>query len=168
MKNLLFSILLASATMSGFAQNTKTIKGNITDQNGEPLIGATVKVGKVGTVTDLEGNYTINVPQNATQVEVSYIGMKSAKIRIKGNKANGSLKDDTNMMDELVVIGYGSVKKGDITNAVAKVNGDQLKDRPVSNIASALQGELAGVEVRTTSGAPGSGVQISEIGRAHV
>ena len=168
MKNLLFSILLASATMSGFAQNTKTIKGNITDQDGEPLIGATVKVGKVGTVTDLEGNYTINVPQNATQVEVSYIGMKSAKIRIKGNKANGSLKDDTNMMDELVVIGYGSVKKGDITNAVAKVKGDQLKDRPVSNIASALQGELAGVEVRTTSGAPGSGVQISVRGATSI
>ena len=72
------------------------------------------------------------------------------------------------MMDEVVVIGYGSVKKGDVTNAVAKVKGDQLKDRPVSNVASALQGELAGVEIRTTSGAPGSGVQINVRGATSI
>ena len=72
------------------------------------------------------------------------------------------------MMDEVVVIGYGSVKKGDVTNAVAKVKGDQLKDRPVSNVASDLQGELAGVEIRTTSGAPGSGVQINVRGATSI
>ena len=154
--------------MSCLAQNTKTVKGTITDQNGEPLIGATVKAGKTGTVTDMDGNYTLTVPANVSQLDVSYIGMKNAKVKIKNGKADIALQDDSKMIDELVVIGYGSVKKGDVTNAVAKIKGDQLKDRPVSNVASALQGELAGVEVRTTSGAPGSGVQINVRGATSI
>ena len=168
MKHILFTLLLASASISGMAQNTKTIHGTITDGNGEPVIGATVKVGKLGTVTDMDGNYTLSVPNSTHQVEVSYIGMKTKKVSIKGNKASTTLQEDSKMMDEVVVIGYGSVKKGDVTNAVAKVKGDQLKDRPVSNVASALQGELAGVEIRTTSGAPGSGVQINVRGATSI
>ena len=168
MKHILFTLLLASASISGMAQNTKTIQGTITDGNGEPVIGATIKVGKLGTITDINGNYTLSVPNSTHQVEVSYIGMKTQKVSIKGNKASTTLQEDSKMMDEVVVIGYGSVKKGDVTNAVAKVKGDQLKDRPVSNIASALQGELAGVEIRTTSGAPGSGVQINVRGATSI
>ncbi len=168
MKHIVFTLLLASASISGMAQNTKTIHGTITDGNGEPVIGATIKVGKLGTVTDIDGNYTLSVPNSTHQVEVSYIGMKTQKVSIKGNKASTTLQEDSKMMDEVVVIGYGSVKKGDVTNAVAKVKGDQLKDRPVSNIASALQGELAGVEIRTTSGAPGSGVQINVRGATSI
>ena len=168
MKHILFTLLLASASISGMAQNTKTIHGTITDGNGEPVIGATIKVGKLGTVTDMDGNYTLSVPNSTHQVEVSYIGMKTKKVNIKGNKASTTLQEDSKMMDEVVVIGYGSVKKGDVTNAVAKVKGDQLKDRPVSNVASALQGELAGVEIRTTSGAPGSGIQINVRGATSI
>lgn len=168
MKHILFTLLLASASISGMAQNTKTIHGVITDGNGDPVIGATIKVGKQGTVTDMDGKYTLSVPNGTHQVEVSYIGMKTKKVSIKGNKASTTLQEDSKMMDEVVVIGYGSVKKGDVTNAVAKVKGDQLKDRPVSNIASALQGELAGVEIRTTSGAPGSGVQINVRGATSI
>ena len=168
MKHILFTLLLASASISGMAQNTKTIHGTITDGNGEPVIGATIKVGKLGTVTDMDGNYTLSVPNSTHQVEVSYIGMKTKKVNIRGNKASTTLQEDSKMMDEVVVIGYGSVKKGDVTNAVAKVKGDQLKDRPVSNVASALQGELAGVEIRTTSGAPGSGVQINVRGATSI
>lgn len=78
------------------------------------------------------------------------------------------MKEAGNIMDELVVVGYGSVKKGDITNAVAQIKGDELSDRPVSNIGSALQGELAGVEVRTTSGQPGGGVQINVRGATSI
>lgn len=168
MKHIVFTLLLASASISGMAQNTKTIQGTITDGNGEPVIGATIKVGKLGTITDINGNYTLSVPNSTHQVEVSYIGMKTQKVSIKGNKASTTLQEDSKMMDEVVVIGYGSVKKGDVTNAVAKVKGDQLKDRPVSNIASALQGELAGVEIRTTSGAPGSSVQINVRGATSI
>ena len=168
MKHILFTLLLASASISGMAQNTKTIHGVITDGNGDPVIGATIKVGKQGTVTDMDGKYTLSVPNGTHQVEVSYIGMKTRKGNIKGNQASATLQEDSKMMDEVVVIGYGSVKKGDVTNAVAKVKGDQLKDRPVSNVASALQGELAGVEIRTTSGAPGSGVQINVRGATSI
>lgn len=168
MKHILFTLLLASASISGMAQNTKTIHGVITDGNGDPVIGATIKVGKQGTVTDMDGKYTLSVPNGTHQVEVSYIGMKTRKVNIKGNQASATLQEDAKMMDEVVVIGYGSVKKGDVTNAVAKVKGDQLKDRPVSNVASALQGELAGVEIRTTSGAPGSGVQINVRGATSI
>ena len=168
MKHILFTLLLASASISGMAQNTKTIHGVITDGNGDPVIGATIKVGKQGTVTDMDGKYTLSVPNGTHQVEVSYIGMKTRKVNIKGNQASATLQEDSKLMDEVVVIGYGSVKKGDVTNAVAKVKGDQLKDRPVSNIASALQGELAGVEIRTTSGAPGSGVQINVRGATSI
>lgn len=168
MKHILFTLLLASASISGMAQNTKTIHGVITDGNGDPVIGATIKVGKQGTVTDMDGKYTLSVPNGTHQVEVSYIGMKTRKVNIKGDQASATLQEDSKMMDEVVVIGYGSVKKGDVTNAVAKVKGDQLKDRPVSNVASALQGELAGVEIRTTSGAPGSGVQINVRGATSI
>ncbi len=161
MKNILLSLALASATISAAAQGTHTIQGTVTDENGEPLIGAAVKVGKTGVITDIDGKYSIQVPASTATVEYSYVGMKTEVRKVKSDKMDVVLKSDAKVMDELVVIGYGSVKKGDITNAVAKVKGDQLKDRPVSNVASALQGELAGVEVRTTSGAPGSGVQIN-------
>ncbi len=168
MKNILLSLALASATISAAAQGTHTIQGTVTDENGEPLIGAAVKVGKTGVITDIDGKYSIQVPASTATVEYSYVGMKTEVRKVKSDKMDVVLKSDAKVMDELVVIGYGSVKKGDITNAVAKVKGDQLKDRPVSNVASALQGELAGVEVRTTSGAPGSGVQINVRGATSI
>ena len=168
MKNILFSLMLAGATLNAAAQGTHTIQGTVTDENGEPLIGATVKVGKTGVVTDIDGKYSIQVPNSAATVEYSYVGMKTEVRKVKSDKMDVVLKNDAKLMDELVVIGYGAVKKGDITNAVAKVKGDELKDRPVSNVASALQGELAGVEVRTTSGAPGSGIQINVRGATSI
>ena len=166
--SLIISIIMASASLNGLAQNTKTIQGTVSDQNGEPLIGVTVKAGTTGVITDIDGKYTIEVPSNTAVLEYSYIGMKTEKLKVKPGKMDVVLKDDAKVMDEVVVIGYGSVKKGDVTNAVAKVKGDLLKDRPVSNVASALQGELAGVEVRTTSGAPGSGVQINVRGATSI
>lgn len=168
MKQILFTLILASASLNGLAQNTKTIQGTVSDQNGEPLIGVTIKAGTTGVITDIDGKYTIEVPSNTAVLEYSYIGMKTEKLKVKPGKMDVVLKDDAKVMDEVVVIGYGSVKKGDVTNAVAKVKGDLLKDRPVSNVASALQGELAGVEVRTTSGAPGSGVQINVRGATSI
>lgn len=168
MKHIFMTLLLSAVCMAGYSQNTKTVKGTITDENGEPLIGATISTGKSGTVTDIDGNYSIEVPANQKTLDISYIGMKSQTVTIKGNKLDVALRDDAKMLDEVVAIGYGSVKRGDVTNAVAKVKGDALEDRPVGNIASALQGELAGVEVRTTSGAPGGGVQINVRGATSI
>ena len=162
------ALMLMMAVMTQ-AQNA-TVKGTVLDENGEPLIGATVKAvgAQGGTITDLDGNYTLNVPKSVNQVEVVYVGYRNQKVIIKNGRADARMSTDKNELNELVVIGYGSVKKGDITNAVAKVKAEELADRPVSNIASALQGELAGVDVQSTSGAPGSSVQIKVRGATSI
>lgn len=169
MKKLL-SIILMLMTMAIAQAQTTTVKGNVTDEHGEPLIGATVKaIGKTGgTVTDLDGNYSMNVDKSVKQVEVSYIGYRTQKVNIKNGTANVQMREDGNQLDELVVIGYGSVKKGDVTAAVAQVKGDELSDRPVANIASALQGELAGVDIQSTSGEPGGSVQVKVRGATSI
>ncbi len=151
------------------AQNV-TISGTVTDERGEPLIGATVKaVGKQGgTITDLDGNYKLTTAQGVSQVEVSYIGYRTQKVKIKNGKADVQMREDGNQLDDVVVIGYGSVKRGDVTAAVAKIKGDELADRPVANVASALQGELAGVEVQSISGEPGGSVQIKVRGATSI
>lgn len=163
-------MVLLAMTLSAMAQETRKITGTVTDEMGEPLIGATVKPagGQGGTITDLDGQFVITVAQDVKQLTVSYIGYTAKTVTIKGDKIDVVMKEDKNVLEELVVVGYGSVKKGDVTNAVAQIKGDDLADRPVSNIASALQGELAGVEVRTTSGAPGSGVQINVRGATSI
>lgn len=167
---LFFLFLLVATTLATLAQKTKQITGTVTDQQGEPLIGATVKaVGfQGGTVTDLDGNFKMSIPASAKELSVSYVGYNTMTVTLKGSVVNIVMKEDSNIMDELVVVGYGSVKKGDVTNAVAQIKGEELADRPVNNVASALQGELAGVEVRTTSGAPGSGVQINVRGATSI
>ena len=167
---LLTTFVLLAMAVAMTAQEMKKVTGTVLDTMGEPMIGATVKPygEQGGTVTDLDGKFQLNVPQGTKQLTITYIGYKTMTVNLKGNTVNVVMSEDTNMMEELVVVGYGSVKKGDVTNAVAQVKGDDLADRPVSNIASALQGELAGVEVRTTSGAPGSGVQISVRGATSI
>lgn len=161
-------VFLMTATIVQ-AQNV-TVKGTILDETGLPMIGATVRPagGTGGTVTDLDGNFELSVPKSVKEVEVSYIGYRTQKVVIKNGRADAQMREDGNTLDELVVIGYGSVKKGDVTNAVAQVKGDELADRPVPNIASALQGELAGVDIQSTSGAPGSSVQIKVRGATSI
>lgn len=148
----------------------QTVKGTVLDENGEPMIGATVKAvgSQGGTVTDMDGHYVLKVDQKVKQIEVAYIGYRNQKVQIKNGRADARMSSDINELNEFVVIGYGSVKKGNVTNAVAKVKAEDLADRPVSNIASALQGELAGVDVQSTSGAPGSSVQIKVRGATSI
>ena len=168
MRKILATLLFLFAVTVAFAQQKVT--GSVIDENGEPLIGATVKAkgSADGIVTDLNGHYTFNFGKDVKFLEVSYIGYKTQYVPIKNGKADVQLKPDAKMLDETVVIGYGSVKKGDVTNAVAKVKADELEDRPVGNIANALQGELAGVDIQSTSGAPGSSVQIKVRGATSI
>ena len=126
------------------------------DANGEPIIGASVKVkgSTGGTVTDIDGNFTLDVPAGA-ELEISSIGYLKQVVKAKANVAI-VLKDDSQTLDELVVVGYGVQKKENLTGAVASMNAEKLATRPVSSLSSALAGEMAGVTAVQTSGAPGS------------
>ena len=136
----------------------KPIKGNIKDENDEPLIGVSVKVkgANIGTVTDVDGNYQLNVPSNSVLI-VSYIGSETQEIPI-GSKSviDVVLLEDTHGLEEVVVIGYGAVKKKDLTGAVGVVSGENLAIKKTTNISSALQGSVAGLMVRRDSNAPGA------------
>lgn len=162
---LFLSLLLATVV---YAQQVVT--GSVLDESGEPLIGASVKAvdATAGTITDIDGLFSLNVPESVKQLDISYMGYKPQRVNIRNGKVDVRLVEDVNVLSEVVAIGYGSVKKGDITNAVAQIKGEELADRPVVNIASALQGELAGVEIRSTSGAPGSDVSIKVRGATSI
>ena len=133
-------------------QQGKTITGTIIDANGEPVIGATVVVqgdAARGTVTDIDGNYILsNVPENATLV-VSYVGMQTQTIPLSGRTSiNITLTEDTELLDEVVVVGYGTMKRENLTGAVTQVKMEEvLGDRPVNNAWVALQGAIPGLTI---------------------
>lgn len=136
-------------------QQKQTIKGSVKDTNGEPIIGASVKVkgSNGGSVTDIDGKFTLDAPIGA-ELEVSSIGYTKQIVRAKSNLSI-TLKDDSQTLDELVVVGYGVQKKENLTGTVATMNTEQLATRPVSSLSSALAGEMPGVTAVQTSGAPG-------------
>ena len=154
-KGILFTIMcLFSITI--FAQNI-TVRGNVSDGSGESLIGVTVQVEEtsVGTVTDADGNFILpNVPSNATLI-ISYVGMNSQNISVNGRTViNVILEDDTELLEEVVVVGYGTMRKSDVTGAMAVVSAEELSTKPVTNAFEALQGKVAGVDI-TSSQRPG-------------
>ena len=154
-KGILFTIMcLFSITI--FAQNI-TVRGNVSDGSGESLIGVTVQVEgtSVGTVTDADGNFILtNVPSNATLI-ISYVGMNSQNISVNGRAViNVILEDDTELLEEVVVVGYGTMRKSDVTGAMAVVSAEELSTKPVTNAFEALQGKVAGVDI-TSSQRPG-------------
>ena len=139
---------------------TRKVKGTVSDSNGEPLIGATVKVKgmTIGVVTDLDGNYTIDCPEGGT-LEVSYIGFGTKEVKVRQGVVTYdiAMAEDNNNLNEVVVIGYGTVKKKDLTGAVSAVKGEDLVAKHSTQLSNALQGSLSGVMVRRNNGAPGSG-----------
>ena len=145
---LLFAILASNIS-------AQTIKGTVTEENGEPIIGATVvETGtQNGTVTDLDGNFTLNVKGN--EITVSYVGMTEQKVNVAGKSSvTIVMKEESSTLNEVVVIGYGSVRKKDLTGAVSTVKGGDLTKVPVTNVAEALTGKLAGVQITTADGSP--------------
>ena len=149
------------------AQNIK-VHGQVVDQDGQPLIGATVrqKGAQTGTVTDFDGNFTLDVPQNATLL-VSYIGFKDREFAVRGRADLGQiqLESDSHMLEQVVVVGYGTQKKADLTGSVSIVNAEELKRVSNSNISTMLEGKVAGVQI-TSDGQPGAdpSVRIRGIG----
>lgn len=159
MKNaraLLLFLCVAVISLSVSAQNV-TVKGTVTDKTGETVIGASVvQKGNAGngSITDIDGKFTISVPSNAT-LTISYVGMKPQDISVKGRSViNVVLEDDAQALDEVVVIGYGTTKKKDLTGSVSSVGGETLAKIPVASAAEALTGRLAGVQITTTDGSP--------------
>lgn len=162
-KNLRFALVAATLTMSanGFAQTV--IKGNVTDNTGEPIIGASVieQGTNTGGVTDLDGNFTITLTGNSKKLKISYVGMKPQVVNVSGKSTiNVKLEDDSNSLNDVVVIGYGAVKKKDLTGAVATVDNKALTQVPVASASEALTGKMPGVQITTTEGSPDADVKI--------
>lgn len=138
------ALSLSLCCVGAFAQ--KTITGNVKDATGEPLIGVTIQAGKGGTVTDIDGNFSLQNLKPGDKITISYLGCKTQTITVGNQSALNIVMQSTDKsLDEVVVIGYGTMKRRDLTGAVASVTGDKLAQNPVSNIAEALQGQLPGV-----------------------
>lgn len=146
----LFLLLGALLTCSQFAMAQQiSVSGTVTDPTGEPIIGATVMAQGTanGTVTDYEGNYTIKADALGT-LRFSYVGYETQTIAIEQRTViNVTMQENTSLLDELVVIGYGTLKKSDLTGAVGSIGGKDIKDVPVNNVGQALQGKIAGVNI---------------------
>ncbi|MCI6324132.1 MAG: TonB-dependent receptor [Bacteroidales bacterium] len=156
------SVVLSLLLLCGVAVSARTISGTVTDQTGETIISASVMVKgtTIGTVTDFDGNYVLDVPDDAKVLVFSYIGLQTEEVNITGNVINVVLKENSEVLEEVVVTGYGTTKKRDLVTSVASVSSEQLKDIPVTSAAEALQGKLSGVSVTTTEGSPDADVKI--------
>ena len=139
-------------------QQSIKIRGTVTDAQGEPLIGANVLVdgSKQATITDMNGEFSLEVPANS-KLRVTYIGYVTQEVTVKNKTLfNIQLQEDTQTMDEVVVIGFGTQKKVNMTGAVASVNiKESLGDRPITNVSAALQGVVPGLKIESTTGTPG-------------
>ncbi len=160
----IIGLILTFTCMVTFAQNIVVV-GKVTDSEGYEVIGGSVvlkgSVG-IGTVTDVDGNYSLKINNASTDVLVfSYVGMKSKEVRVNGQSViNVTLEADAVMLDEVVTIGYATVKKKDLTGAVSSVSSKDLAVVPVSDIAQALSGKIAGVQIIRSQGSPDADVSI--------
>ncbi len=153
-ENKTLEILSAKTTQ----QTGKTVTGKVVDVNGEPIIGATIVVqgdATKGTVTDVDGNYVLtNIPENAV-LDITYVGMQSQSIPTSGRTSvNVTLLEDMELLDEVVVVGYGTMKKVNLTGSVSSINSKKLENRPITNSTQTLQG-VSGVYVNQAGGQPG-------------
>ncbi len=154
-----YLIVKTQPTKQSERQNTRRVKGQLIDEFGEPMIGVTVKVKgtTTGTVSDIDGNFTIdNIPAGASELQISYIGYKTKNVQITSSAMQIKMNPDNELLDEVVVVGYGIMKKKDLTGAVAAVKGDALASRKTTQLSSALQGAVAGVTVTRDNNAPGA------------
>ena len=144
-------------------KNLKTISGIIVDEKGEPVIGASVMVKGTsnGTITDVDGHYSLsNVPLNST-VNISYIGYKSVELKANDTTlAHITLKEDNEMLDEVVVVGYGTQRKRDVTTSISSIRASEIADVATTSIEQALVGRMAGVQITQPNGTPGAGFEV--------
>ena len=163
---------LASQSNSAIAtatQQQSSCTGSVIDANGDPVIGATVRVdgSKEGTVTDIDGNFALQNIKKGAKITITYVGYKTQTLVWNGSPLKISMQDDANMLEETVVIGYGTVKKADLAGSVAVMDSKSFKDQPVARIEDALNGRMSGVQVMS-SGVPGGSMKIRVRGASSV
>ena len=145
------------------ADSQQFISGKVIDASGVPIIGATVhlKDSKNVAVTDMDGNFSIKSDQKNPILRVSYIGYDAVETSVKGNKpVRIVLKENTKALDEVVVVGYGTMRRSDVTGSISSVKGSELVKNSTSNVVQSLAGKMSGVQVVQNSGAPGGDVSI--------
>ena len=154
--------LLLCVLLSGFsvyAQNKKVVEGIILDEQGESIIGASVVVkgdSSIGTISDIDGNFTLEVPSDETTLVISYVGMKTKEIKIQQGRIRVVLEDDSQQLEEVIVVGYGQQKKASVVGAITQTTGKVLERAAgISDIGAALTGNLPGVITTASSGMPG-------------
>ena len=144
--------------------SAQTVKGTVIDNTGEPVIGASVfeqGVQSNGVATDIDGNFTLTLKGNSKKLKISYIGMKTQVVNVAGKSTvSVKLEDESNSLNDVVVIGYGTVKKKDLTGSVSSISSKEIANVPVSNVSEAMTGKLAGVNITTTEGSPDADVKI--------
>ena len=163
---------LAAQSNSAIAtatQQQNSCTGNVKDSNGDPIIGATIRIDgqSGGAVSDLDGNFTIRDVKKGAKITITSIGYKSQTLVWTGSPIHVTLQDDANMLEETVVIGYGTVKKADLAGSVAVMDSKSFKDQPVARIEDALNGRMSGVQVMS-SGIPGGSMKIRVRGSSSV
>ena len=161
-KKLLLSLALCLGTAGALLAQT-TVKGVVTDPEGQPLMGAVVKVEgtSTATVTGIDGDYVITVPSGAANLVFNFIGYADQVIPVGGrSQIDVQMSEDTNFLDEVVVVGYATVKRRDLLGSVSSVGSDKLVEQPVTTVSQALSGKMAGVSVVTTEGDPDADIKI--------
>lgn len=161
--SLLLMTLLSTTVL--FAQEPSEVSGQVLDEDGNPLVGAFVsaKGTNTGTVTDIDGNFTLSVPVGAKALLFSMLGQQGQELPLETGKAwyQVVLKTDTHMIEETVVVGYGTMIKRELTSSVSSVNGEELSERAsAANVIQSMAGKMAGVQVTSTSGRPGGNTRI--------
>lgn len=163
------NIMLMSKAKDGeVAQQANKVTGIVKDTNGEPIIGAnvTVKGQSIGTITDIDGRFVLDAPKDAV-LQITYIGYVSQEVKVSGNKElNVVLKEDTETLDEVVVIGYGTSRKKDITGSIASVRAEELNTVSSSSVSQMLQGKVTGMNAIQSSAQPGASISINIRGAA--
>lgn len=161
-QKVLFSLLMLIFVAGVLPAQTKPISGVVKDASGETIISASVKVKgtTVGTVTNVNGEFKLDVPAGAKTLVVSYIGMRTLEVEITTGKLSIILQEDATMLNEVVAIGYGTTRRKDITGSVSTVNSSVISSVPVSSVSEAISGKLAGVQVTATEGSPDAEIKI--------
>lgn len=163
------AVTASEVNSSAIVQQNETCKGIVKDATGESIIGASVIVKGTtnGAITDFEGNFALTNVKKGDIIVISYVGYQKQEVKWNGGTLNVVLKDDTEVLSEVVVVGYGIQKKANLSGAVAQVNSDELTNRPISNVSSGLQGLMPGVTITAGQGRPGedgSNIRIRGVG----